>query len=834
MKKNALLTIAVLLAGMVLNARNAPKEDERVAFGVFPNGMSYYAVQNSRSAGFADFALVCRNCGDSGISPVDLLSKKGRISGQSFQKFLSDNSIAPAKNGYAVTGNGNMTLSFRSVLLNRNPTLADSLFLALFDAAEQLALKDVPLSDMAVVVAGDIDRAAMVGKMRIFSYMVRQGRIEKECTADSTAAKTPEAGIMTEDCGKYVRVSATFPYRTGDVRKGGTDSYAVVHQMASTLGAVAVHAAGRALDSVSIPFSDMRYEIRCMESEGGPAGWDRIEIGFSTLPFCRDAAAEAFSGALASLKDMCYEELRLSSRKDFAETVFKPSLSNQEYVQLCSDSFLNGLPLVRDADFIGFCRSKTVPSGTGVALMKAFAEAVIPEAVIPEPADSSSAKLPGYRLPLADTLRLPSVPVKKARLRTSEDNMTGGQIFTAPNGFKVYFKRVPGAKKIHWGFNVGRGYYDVPDLKPGQAALLSEMLPLYSVCGIEAGDFADILAYNGITVESNVGLYSTSLSGVVHHNSMEFLMKALAGYFTEIRPDSTAFSRYVRRAAVDMAVENGRKSRIATIDSLLCAGNPYSEVKITENLDDSFLVKSVQLYQNIFSGAKGSFMVIAGDIEEKRVRTAIENCAMLFPMTGEVRHRRRVMFQPVSGWSSTYRKGESPSVDILLSAAVPMTAENICASMLATGIFGETVRSALVGTGYTSEVYYSFTQYPRERFNILISSDLISAEGYDVSESENLPVLDVLSRLRGSLDDGTMTDFSDDILNAYKKLINSNYKDTMQDPAYWVDIITRRHADGRDLHSKMADKLDSVKPERVQSVLRALLEGSRIELITTE
>lgn len=829
MKKNALLTIAVLLAGMVLHASNAPKEDERVAFGIFPNGMSYYAVQNSRSAGFADFALVCRNCGDSGVSPVDLLSKKGRISGQSFQKFLSDNSIAPAKNGYAVTGNGNMTLSFRSVLLDRNPTLADSLILALFDAAEQLALKDVPLSDMAVVVAGDIDRAAMVGKMRIFSYMVRQGRVEKKCTADPADANKPEAGIMTEDCGKYVRVSAVFPYRTGDMRKGGTDSYAVVRQMASTLGAVAVHAAGRALDSVSIPFSDMGYEIRCMESEGGLAGWDGIEIGFSTLPFCKDAAAEAFSGALASLKDMCYEELRLSSRKDFAETVFKPSLSNQEYVQLCSDSFLNGLPLVRDVDFIGFCRSKSVSSGTGVALMKAFAEAVIPETI-----DSSSAKLPGCSLPLADTLRLPGVSDRKARLRTAVDNMTGGQIYTAPNGFKVYFKRVPGAKKIHWGFNVGRGYYDVPDLKPGQAALLSEMLPLYSVCGIKASDFADILAYNGITVESNVGLYSTSLSGVVHHNSIEFLMKALAGCFKEISPDTTAFSRYIRRSAVDIAVENVRKSRIATVDSLLCAGNPYSEVKITENLDDSLLVKSVQLYQNIFSGAKGSFMVIAGDIEEKRVKTAIENCALLFPMTGEVRHKRRVMFQPVSGWSSTYRKGESPSVDILLSAAVPMTAENLCASMLATGIFGEKVRSALVGTGYTSEVYYSFTQYPRERFNILISSDLISAEGYDVSESENLPVLDVLSRLRGSLDDGTMTDFSEDILNAYKKLINSNYTDTMQDPAYWVDIIIRRHADGRDLHSKMADKLNSVKPERVQSVLRALLEGSRIELITTE
>ena len=171
--KKALITAIAVLVGTFLYAQNRPEEDKRIAFGTFQNGLHYYAVQNTVETGFADFALVCRRRDEKDLNPTDLLFDKGRIRQRSFQKFLSDNSVAPDKSGYAHLTEDCMALHFSSVMLNRNPKLVDSLFLALFDAAELLAGKGVPLGELAIMVSGDLDRSATIEKMKIFSLMIQ-------------------------------------------------------------------------------------------------------------------------------------------------------------------------------------------------------------------------------------------------------------------------------------------------------------------------------------------------------------------------------------------------------------------------------------------------------------------------------------------------------------------------------------------------------------------------------------------------------------------------------------------------------------------------------------
>ena len=832
--KKALITAIAVLAGTILYAQNGPEDDGRIAFGTFPNGMHYYAVQNGTETGFADFALVCRRHDENDLKPSDLLSAKGRIRQSSFQKFLSDNSVAPDRSGYAKLSDESMSLHFSSVMLNRSPKLVDSLFLALFDAAESLADQGVPLNELAIMVSGDLDRSATIEKMKIFSLMIQ----DNSGTCRSTEERdyeTPESEIRVEDCGEYLKISGIFPFKAVKDAPANRARYAVMNQLASTLGAVAVDMSKKSLDMESVPYTDAGFSLS-KKKYGGKDVWNMLEIHFCTIPVVKDAALRAFARALSSLPRMNYPDLRIAARRYYyGNSANATAMTNTELIRLCKDSFIFGSPLVCDSALRRFCKSKEVADSLGLNIMQDFAEAVVKA-----PADSIireawSADLPVSHPNLKALDKLPQLPEKKTRVRTLTEPLTDGTVFKAPNGFKVYYKRVPGADKIHWGMSVGRGYSLLEDLEPGQAAFLSDLLPLFSVCGIPAQELQDLMNFKGITCNAKVNLYSTYMGGVVSHRSLSLLMQVLAGYFTEIQPDSEAMLDYARNFAAESAVyRQGRNMRLAAIDSLLCAGNPYTEVKMYDNMDSRLIFKADSLLRKVFASADDAFIVISGDMETDKVKKIVENTVGMFWTTGEISRRRRVMFQPTSGWSTAYRQGKDPGVEILMTTALPMTAENMCAALLTTALLKEKVREAIVGTGYAADVRYSFVQYPRERYSVAISVNKISPQGYDVSQSVYISEEELVERLRNALQISDNEVFGDAVVNTYKKLLNTTNTLAQDNPVYWIDTIIRRYTDGRDLRTKIIDKMNAVSKEKIISTMDALTSSSRIELIVTE
>lgn len=832
--KKALITAIAVLVGTFLYAQNRPEEDKRIAFGTFQNGLHYYAVQNTVETGFADFALVCRRRDEKDLNPTDLLFDKGRIRQRSFQKFLSDNSVAPDKSGYAHLTEDCMALHFSSVMLNRNPKLVDSLFLALFDAAELLAGKGVPLGELAIMVSGDLDRSATIEKMKIFSLMIQ----DNSGNCRTTVARpydNPDSEIVVEDSGEYLKISGKFPFRAVEDVSDNTAKYAVMNQLASTLGAVAVDLTKRSLDIDSVPYTDAGFSLS-RRKYGETDVWNTLEIHFCTIPQVKDAAVKAFSRALSSLPKMNYSELRIASRRYYSgHSADESSMTNAELIHLCRDAFVYGSPLVSDSALRRFCQSREVADSLGLNIMQDFAEAVVKAPSDSAVRSSWTASMPVYRPDIRALDKLPGLPEKKSRVRTSKEKLTDGTLFTAPNGFKVYYKRVPGAEKVHWGLSVGRGYSLVEGLEPGQAAFLSDMLPLFSVCGIPAGDIQDLINFYGITCRTKVNLYSTYMGGVVSHRSLTLLMKLLAGYFSNIRPDAEAILDYTRNMAAESAVYRmGRNMRLAAIDSLLCNGNPYSEVKMYDNFDTGLIFKADTLFRKVFASADDAFIVISGDMETEKVKKMLESTIGMFQTTGEISRRRRVMFQPSAGWISAQRHGRETGVEILLSTALPMTAENMCAALLSTALLKEKVREAIVGTGYAADAVYSFTQYPRERFSVSISVNKISPQGYDLSQLTVISELELVEKLRNALQISKDDVFVDAVVETYKKLLNNTYNLAQQNPEYWIETIVRRYTDGRDLRTKIMDKMNAVSKEKIIRTMEALTSSSRIELIVTE
>ena len=74
---------------------------------------------------------------------------------------------------------------------------------------------------------------------------------------------------------------------------------------------------------------------------------------------------------------------------------------------------------------------------------------------------------------------------------------------------------------------------------------------------------------------------------------------------------------------------------------------------------------------------------------------------------------------------------------------------------------------------------------------------------------------------------------SEDLLKVFKAQLKNEIASEMKDPRYWVDAIVLRYLDGKDLSTAYASKVDAVTPVKVQSVLKMLDDGSKIEYVTT-
>lgn len=250
-----------------------------------------------------------------------------------------------------------------------------------------------------------------------------------------------------------------------------------------------------------------------------------------------------------------------------------------------------------------------------------------------------------------------------------------------------------------------------------------------------------------------------------------------------------------------------------------------------ENFTPQTVAKADRLFADVFSDVGEGFIVICADMEPAALQKRLVWYAGEFPVSGRSEKRPRVRFQPVSGQSTTFRSGAAESIDVLLSAAVPMNAANLCASRLATSLLEDSLHGALVGTGFHVSVASSYLLYPQERFSVLISLDRIPEDGFAYGSLDDTEILSVLARLRTALTEAPQTEWPASVLKAFKARLNNEYGIDAGSADHWRDALVIRYADGRDFSTKIADRMNAVTAEQVMDVLRKLVEGSRIEYV---
>jgi predicted Zn-dependent peptidase len=548
------------------------------------------------------------------------------------------------------------------------------------------------------------------------------------------------------------------------------------------------------------------------------------------------------------------EELELSRRRYIrllAAKLERPVKDNAAYIDLCVNSFLLGLPVVNDAEVIKAYTSRSIELEKEKALFRDVADALLDphrdfvlRCSSPEGMDSSKVKelfekgwqagkessLP-RSISVADTLMsvvsAPKVSIKSAK----KDPMSGGVEWRFSNGFKVVYRKMDTAGKIHWSMGLGGGFGSIQDLERGEGAFVGDMLKLYRVAGMSGEDFWKFLELRNIDMNVHVGLAAVFLSGSVQTENFRVMLRSLAALANERTLDRDAVATYVKNEKLRLVAQAGTiEDRKAAMDSLMCPDYKYSQIKSRGKLTERLADKADRFYEERFSAMNDGVLVLAGDIDETVLKKELLAMVGMFRTRKSAFYRPSVRYQPVSGWSTHTVDGNENSVYIALSVPMPLAAEDKMASEIAAMVLKRSLSSAIQKTGMSVDISSNTRIYPQERFNVMISLKEASADGF-AEGVEHGGALEALRILRTTLRSLETTEVTDVVVKAYKEWLKNDITYRMKSPQYWVNAISMRQIEGKDFSTDYKARVDAVTRDKVKQIITSLNNASKVEYI---
>lgn len=843
--------------------------DPSVSSGTLPNGMSYYIVKNNTSKGLADFALVQRT-GTETVSeeysgyPVevakDALDSVPRLRQGSVQAYLARHGVVPGKDGFVKVTENATVYHFADMAVSSGEMAVDSTLLVLLDIAGVCSDSGHPVmnkwyspADQAIVVSGDVDPAKIKGKMTLLSLMLPAGKSEERKSYVWQDIEEPIYECAPYFAKSLANVTATWISPRTPKEYMNTVQPAIFEMFLSELGIIAKERIRQRMYHEGIPVADVSYRhINTVKSLGD----ESFTISLTVPSAYAVQAVEALAEVMSSLDsgNAAAHELEMAKRR-YASMVRNRSdvilKSNSEYIDRCASAFLHNAPLSSDKEVLSFLMSRDMDILTELNLFNGVISALLDgkrnltvECRVGDDANMSSPYLRDIFdsawergsdqvcVAPVDSLPLPVAGEKIKVKSIKREHMSGGEIWTFENGFKVAYVRRDTGRKLHYSLALNGGYGNIKDLAKGEGAYMSDYLRLCKVSGMHASEFAKALEAENMTLIPELNLSNTIISGSLPESKVDLLMRVLLAVANEREHDRQGYDYY--KACVDAKHEflrGGMADRMAAIDSLMCPDYIYSQMKTPGRLTARFPQKADAFLQGQSAKMNDGLLVLIGNIEPTRLRKLLQTYVGGFRTDKRLYPRTVVNYQVVSGATSYTVKGRENSVDVAMSMRLPLTADNYMASNIAAEILKYYVAEALSGTGTYIRMSHDCRIYPEERLNVLLTLEEASSDGF-ASGAELTGFDEAVRTMRRALDNISSMEISNETLAAYKEILKGHMSLNINHPTYWTHAIAMRYLDGKDLTTGYAAKIDAVSAEKVKSILSQLTSSSQVEYIT--
>lgn len=862
--KYILLFALSLLSVSISTAQGLPEapRDSSVCHGTLPNGMSYYLVSNPTTEKVADFALVqktgFRHLGEK----ASTIARNGLTSltrlQVSPQAFLASYGVSPSRDGFVKVTENATLYHFDNVIMADEAV--DSVLLVLMDIADRGTFEADSLwhwytpEDQAVIVSGGIDTTVFYEKLKMLSYMTPKQESKERKLPEWQSTEEPVYQVESGSSEHVAKVSLTWTSPRLPKKYINTVQPAVYSMFINELGLLAKDRSSQRFRQQGIPVADVSYEhissLMTFDQE-------KFIVSASVAPEHTSKAVEILSSVMSSIDSgaVSVDDFVMAKRRYFAilEKQSRQALkSNSEYVMYCASSFLYDAPLSSSKEIYPFLKNRDISLETELAHFNKISAALLDgkqnisvtcvsanDAPITKQqlqqafesaweADESVYEGSRYR----DTLPLPhaGLPVKLKKSR--KEPMSDGVVWTFENGFRVVYKKLDTtSRQMHYALALNGGYGNIRRLSPGEGAYVSDYMNLSKVCGVPSEEFCLVLEQKDIVLKTSVSLSNTVIEGSAPDSELDLMMRALLAFVNERECDKDAFEYYKACLEVELNQMKGSvRDRIVAIDSLMCPEYEYSSLKTQGKITDDFSEK-VERFWAVQSGkTNDGVLVLVGNVDETSLKKLLQGYIGEFRTTDRIYPRLNVTYQPVSGSIAYTFKGDRNSVDVALSARLPLTAENYMASDIAASVLKQQISRSIDGTGMYLRLVHDCRIYPQERFNMLITLEEADPQGFahDVQLSGSSSSLAILRKVLADLPDLELTD--EDLLK-HKEVLKGQIALSLSDSEYWLHALAKRYLDGKDFTTSYESRIDAITADKVKSILASLSDTSRVEYI---
>lgn len=869
--KRTLFFVVGLLCAIIMPAQDLPvlPADPAVRTGTLPNGTVYYIVQNKTIKGVADFSLVQKtgttNIGDSSASDHvtgiarDALSALPRCLSSSAQEFFTSHGATPGKDGFVKVTDNSTQFIFKDVIIS-SPAVLDSTLLVISDIIDRVSTAEDPFvrkwyapSDQAVVISGDVDPASVADRLKLLSLMTP--------SVESSPRKTYE--WHPSETAEYVRVPVqdndlavfTASWRASRTPWAAMNTVQpIIYELfLSELGILMEEGIKREMQKMNIPVADVEcLVVTGVDSPGDDEFSVRVKVRYADFQEAVKVVSKVVSDIdmgltsesdVARVKRMC-----VGYAQEFAA---KTNVSNAEYIDRCTKSFLYNGSLAALKTKVAFLAERKLADATELNLFNSIASAVLdPEKNLTVSFSPDYEKYTVRNLfrsgwnesksgvASASAYTVADIPLcvsKVEKLKISsekKDHISGGTEWVFSNGIKVIYKKMDTKGQIHYCFALNGGADSVQDLQKGEAAYISDYFFLSRINGIPAGDFLDVLSTEGVSMKVDVDLTSMSIRGSVPEENIGLMFRGLSAVTGKRETDTTAVGYYAAGEKLRSGLRKGTDAeKVVKINSIMCPDYKYISHKSLSELSPELHAKAESYFDTQLSKLDDGILVIVGNMDAFDMKKVLLEYVGSFNVAQKTFRRQMVRYQPSTGWSTYTVDGDSNSVDIALSVPVALTSDNYMAAEIAAMIMKKNLASAIIDTGMYLTVSHEIRIYPTERLSIHIALNEISSEGFSSSVRQAGPI-EALSKVRSALSDFSDQTVTKADVDAFKGQLKDKLRLEMQNPSYWLDAVVRRHLAGKDFTTGYEARIDAQTVDKVKEILSRLNDGTRVEYIT--
>lgn len=824
-----ILSSILSLMGMVSYSQELPSlpMDPAIVSGTLPSGVEYYLLKDASVKGFADIALVQK-----GRDDID----GARQALKEISDFMTTKGVGYGPEGFISWSPEGAVFRFRKVPVFDKVT-SDSTFVLLTDV-----MRSYPASQ-ALMVSGDIDTKKLSEQLYMYSLMVPK--------RSDAAPEDPYEWNERE--GVCVAVSSNGLDETA--RIGVEYKFARPQEglMATVQPLVTRKFALKAFSILSRRLRDVFYRedipmdgFSCRYKDASLSGEDEsFSFSFNTGANFMEQAVSLVAGTLSSLD-------RYGASEYEYESAPIRRIASKGNVDKMISSYLYGSNMASDEEINGFFERRTLSVGQEIDLFNGFLDAMLDSeknltlsVSAPEIPDrdnclklfreawmesDSSFVLNGF----GDLSAFKPVkePRKVKKTAVLKDPVTGGEIWTFSNGFKVIYRQIPDNGRFEYSLLLCGGISEIKGLKEGESAFVSDVSNLFSVAGMSPYQFRDVLRSSDIDMKIEVGLSDLRLVGSAPEKNLEDVLNILSSYGYRRTFNSVRLDYY--RSCVGLAVEDTGTGDVGTMEFMedLGAGDyRYMSTKIPDNLDDGLPSRVDRYVSAQFAKTGDGVLILIGDLDPLVVENVLSKKLGSFTVGRQYSHRPKVQGRAGAKWltySGFGRDGEC--IDVLLGVDKPFSLRNYIVFQLACIALERHLSTSLADKGIYADVSADYGIMPDERLNVLIRFRSCTPDGLPSGTSPT-PDNRMLSSVRKEIFGLSEIFVGEETFRWCKDNLKNRRSRYLSEADGLMRYALFRNSEGKDLISGYDEELSAVTSSEVEALLHSLQNGYMVEFV---